>query len=152
MSEHGGNELVGITRMDDEGRDLLAIAQAKMRPGLARVGRFVDAVAHRQVGTMQALAAGYVDDVGIGGSDGDGSNRLRGFMIEDGIPGAAVVIRLPDASIDLPSIEDVRLARNSGGGAGASSAQRADHAPVQIAVEALGNLCPALGRGKENCE
>ena len=140
MSEHGGNELVGITRMDDEGRDLLAIAQAKMRPGLARVGRFVDAVAHRQVGTMQALAAGYINDVGIGGSDSDGTNRLRGFMIEDGIPGAAVVVRLPDASIDLRHIEDVWLAGDSDGSAGAPPAKRTDHTPVQIAVEALGNL------------
>ena len=140
MSEHGGDELVGITRMDDEGGDLLAIAQAEMRPGLAGVGRFVDAVAHRQVGTMQALAAGYVDDVGIGGSDGDGSNRLRGFTIEDGIPGAAVVVRLPDAAVDLPHIKDVWLAGDSDGSAGAPPAKRTDHTPVQIAVEALGNL------------
>src|SRR5207302_1467603 len=106
MSEHGGNELVGITRMVDESRDLLAIAQAEMRPCLACVRGFVNAVAHGQVGAMQALAAGYVDDVGIGGSDSDRSDRLSGFTIEDGIPGAAVVVRLPHAAIYLRHIED----------------------------------------------
>ena len=39
-----------------------------MRPGLAGVGGFVDAVADGEVGALQAFAAADVDDVGIGGA------------------------------------------------------------------------------------
>jgi hypothetical protein len=72
-----------------------------MSPGLAGVGGFVDSVADRKIGAMQAFAAGDINDVGIGRSDGDGANRLRGLVVEDGRPGAAVVVRLPYAAVDL---------------------------------------------------
>ena len=92
MAEHGGEDSVGIAGIDGEGGNLLAVAQAEVSPGLAGVSGFVDAVADGEVGAVQALAAGHVDDVGIGGSDGDGADRLRGLVIEDGVPGAAVVV------------------------------------------------------------
>ena len=35
-------QVIGIARIDRDLRDLLAVAQAEMRPAFARVGRFVD--------------------------------------------------------------------------------------------------------------
>ena len=48
MAEHGDEQPVGVPRVDHDLRDLLAVAQAEMRPGLAGVGRLVDAVAGRR--------------------------------------------------------------------------------------------------------
>src|SRR5271163_1511849 len=99
---------------------------------------------------MQSLATANVNNVRVGRGDGDRADRLRRLVVEDRIPGAAVVVRLPDSSVDLSNIENVRLAGDSAGSARAPAAQRADHAPVQVLVRVFGNVCPcAIGR-KEN--
>ncbi len=73
-----------------------------------------------------------------------------GSLIEDGIPGAAVVVRLPDAAVHLADVENIGLAGYTGGGASAATAKRADHAPVQFLVCIFGNLCPERGGRQEN--
>ena len=123
-----------------------------MRPGLAGVGGFVDAVADRKIGPMQSLAAADINDVGIGRSNCDGADGLRGLVIEDGIPGAAVVVRLPDAAVHLADVKHIRLAGNSRGGAGAPATKRPDHAPVQILISVFGNLRPACSSSQKNDE
>src|ERR1700722_20551917 len=112
-----------------------------MSPGLARIGRFVNAVADGKIGAVQSLAAGGINNVGIGRGNGDGADRLSRLVVEDGIPGAAVVVGLPHAAVYLRHIVDVRLAGNAGGGPGAAAAKWADHAPVQLLIGVLGNLC-----------
>src|SRR5579864_1534460 len=135
MAEHGGKNAIGVPRVDGEGGDLLAIAQAEMRPCFAGVGGFVDSVAGGEIGPLQTLAARDVDDVGVGWRDGDRADRLRGLAVEDGGPGTAVVIRLPDAAIDLPHVKDIGLAGNARGGASPAATKGADGAPVKIAEE-----------------
>ena len=141
MPEDCGENFVGITRIDRERRDLLAIAQAEMLPGLARIGRFVNAVADGKIGAVQSLAAGGINNVGIGRGNGDGADRLSGFVVEDGGPGAAVVVGLPHAAVYLRHVIDVWLAGNAGDGARAAAAEWANHAPVQFLISILGNLC-----------
>ena len=102
MAQHGGEEMVGIARIDGQRGNLLAVAQAEVRPGLAGVGGFVDAVADGEIGTLQAFAAGDVNDVRIRGRDRDGANGLRGFVVEDGRPGAAVVVGFQTPPSTLP--------------------------------------------------
>ena len=136
---------VGIAGIDGQRGNLLAIAQAEMRPGLARVGGFVNAVANGEIGAMQAFAAADIDDIGIGRSDGDGANGLRGLIVEDRIPGAAVVVGLPHAAVDLAHIENVGLAGHAGGSARAPAAERTDHAPAHFLVSAFGNLREGSG-------
>ena len=48
-----------------------------VRPGLAGVGRLVDAVARRDVAADVGLARADVDDVRVAGRDGDRSDRAR---------------------------------------------------------------------------
>ncbi len=71
MAEHGHEQAVGIFGIDEDGRDLLAVAQTEMLPRLAAVGRFVHAVADGKIGPLQTFAAADIDDVGIGGRDGE---------------------------------------------------------------------------------
>ncbi len=65
MAEHCHEEPVRISWIDRYLGNLLAIAQAKVRPGLAGVDGFVDAVADRKVGPLQAFAASHVNNVWI---------------------------------------------------------------------------------------
>ena len=65
MSHNCNEEAVGIVRINRHFGDLLAIPQAQVRPRGAGIGGFIDSVAHRQIGTMQAFAAGNVDHVRV---------------------------------------------------------------------------------------
>ncbi|TLY55164.1 MAG: hypothetical protein E6K50_02920 [Gammaproteobacteria bacterium] len=85
---------------------------------------------------MQPLAASHVDDVGIRRRHDDRTDRLRRLLIEDGPPGATGVVGFPDPAVGRTHIEDVRLRGYPGQGAGAPAAERPDHAPGEIAVEA----------------
>ena len=103
-----------------------------MRPGLARVVRAVDAVADREIGPVQPFAACRVDDVVVGRRDRDGADRLRVFMVEDRLPGAAGIGGLPHAAVYLAYVEDVGLVSHAGSGPRAPTTKGPDHAPVQV--------------------
>src|SRR5580704_6635708 len=65
MAEDCCENAIGILRVYQDICDLLAVAQAQMLPGFSGVAGFVDAVADGEIGSAQAFAAAYVDDVGI---------------------------------------------------------------------------------------
>src|SRR5262249_12612465 len=130
VAQHGDEDAVGVARVDEDGGNLLAVAQADVLPRLAAVGRFVDAVAGGQVGPLQALAAADVEDVGVGGGDGQGADGAGGLVVEDRHPGAAGVGRLPDAAVVDADVEQVRPAGHAGRADGAPGAERADHSPA----------------------
>ena len=152
MAEHGGENFVGVARINGERGNLLSIDETEMGPGLAGIGRLVDAIADGKIGAVQSLAAAYINDVGVRRSDRDGSDRLGRLVIENRIPGAAVVVRFPDAAIHLGDIEHVGLAGHAGGRAGAPATEWTNHAPVQFLVSIFWNLRPARRCGQKNHE
>ncbi len=137
MAGDRDEKAVGIVRVNRHLRNLLPVAQPEMRPGRAGVGGFVDAVADRQIGTMQSLAAGDINDIWIGGRDFNRPNRAGRLLIEDRLPRPPEVVGLPDTAIDRANVEDVRLAGNAGDSARAATAKRADVPPLHLA-EKLG--------------
>jgi hypothetical protein len=135
MAEHGDEQPVRVARIDGHLGNLLAVAQAEMCPRLAGIGRFVDAVAGRQVRPRQTFAAADIDDVGIGRryrDPSDGSGRL---VVEDWLPRAAGIGSLPDAAIADADVEGVGLARHAGHRLRPSAAVRADRAPAHLGEE-----------------
>ena len=134
MAEHGDEEAVGIARVDEDGGDLLGVAESEVTPRLAGVGGFVHAVADGEIGALQAFAAADVDDVGVGGGEGDGADGAGGLVVEDGLPGAAEVVGLPDAAVVDADVEDVGLVGDAGGADGAAAAEGADVAPTQAGI------------------
>src|SRR5258708_24531807 len=94
---------------------------------------------------MQSFPAGNINNVGVRRSYHDGADRLRRLVIEDGIPGAAIVIGLPHSAVDLAYIKNIRLRGNAGGGSRAAAAKRTNHPPVQFLVSILGNLLRDAG-------
>ncbi len=121
-------------------------------PGLAGVGGFEHADAVGVLAADVGLAGADVDDVGIGGSDGDGSDGADGDagggIVGDGEPGAAGVFGLPDAAADGAHVEGVGLRGVAGDAVGAAAAHGADVAPVQAGEQ----LCGILLGCERKCE
>ena len=102
-----------------------------MRPGFPRISRFVDAIAYREIGTLQSFPAANINDIRIGRRNRDASDGARRLFVEDRRPRAAVVISLPNAAVNLCDVEDVRLRWHTGDRARAASAKWANAAPVK---------------------
>ncbi len=150
MAEDGDEDAIGILRVDDDIGDLLAVAQTEMFPGVASVGGFVNSVARGKVGTAQAFAAAYVNNVGIRRRYGERADRAGGLVVEDGKPGATGVGGLPHAAIIYADVEEIWFAGDAGGGYGAASPERADTAPFETCVEVgreLRNTYICIGGG-----
>ena len=99
---------------------------------------------------MQAFAAAHINDVWIGTSNRNGADGLRGLIVENGSPSAAVVIGLPYAAVHGAHIENIRLSGDAGCGARPAAAKRTDHSPVQFLVNILRNLGVDGNQRKEN--
>ena len=136
MAEHGDEQPIGVARVDDDVGNLLAVAEAEMRPRLAGVGRLVDAVADRQIGAGEPFAAADVDDVRVRRRDRDRADRSGGLVVEDRRPRPPEVGRLPHPAVYRAGIEDVRLRRHAGDGFGPSAAERSDRTPAHFAKRA----------------
>ena len=72
--------------------------QAHVRPGLAAVGRLVDAVADRRRVARPGLAGADPDVLPVRRVDRDRADRLDRLLVEDGLEGRAAVDRLPHAA------------------------------------------------------
>src|SRR5438132_11713436 len=102
-----------------------------MRPRLACVSGLVDAIADRQIGTVQSFAAADIDHVRVRRRDGyrtDGAGRLR---IKDRLPCAAEIVSLPDAAVAHTDIELAWPPGHASDRFGSSAAIRPDAAPLQ---------------------
>jgi hypothetical protein len=137
VSQRRHENAVRVPWIDEHRADLPRVPQPEVLPAASGVGRFVDAVADRQVGPLEAFAAADVDDVRIGRRDGNRADRLRRLIVEQRRPGVAVVGRLPDAAVVDADIEDVRLLGDAGGAHRAAAAERADVAPLEHPEQCL---------------
>ncbi len=132
MSQHGHEQAVGVSRIHVYRRDLLAVAQTEMRPRIAAVARPVHAIARREVGALQSLAASDVEHLRIRRRDGDRADRPGRLIVEDRRPHPTVVGGLPHAAVVHPYVEHVRLIRNPDCRHCSTAAVRPDHSPPQL--------------------
>ena len=135
MPEHRDQDPIGVARIDEDGGNLLAVPQTEVLPGLTAVRGLVDAVAGRKIGTLQPLAAADIEDIRVRGGDRDGSDGAGRLVVEDGVPGPAVIVRLPDTAVIDADVKDVRLSRQAGRPNCSAAAERPDHAPAEAVVE-----------------
>jgi len=84
MSRDRHQQFVVIAGIDGDLRNLLAVAQAEMCPGFARVDGFINAVAHGTVGPLQSLAAAYINHVRVGRRDSHRADRAVGWSSKIG--------------------------------------------------------------------
>jgi hypothetical protein len=100
---------------------------------------------------MMPAPAADVDDVGVGGSDGDGADGAGGLVIEERVPRGAVIGGAPDAAVIEADVENVGLAGDAGKGASAAGAGRADLSASasrnKASGRSLGRASPVPGEG-----
>src|SRR5258708_3195211 len=130
-------DAIRIFGIDEDGGDLLRVAQAEMLPGLAAVAGFVNAVAGREIWALETFAAPDVQNIGVGWRDGNRADRAGRLVVENGLPRVAGVGCPPNASVHCSHVEDIRLARDAGDGDGAAAAERPDAAPAHLAIKFL---------------
>ncbi len=146
VAEYGDEEAVGVARIDEDGGDLPGVAESEVAPGFAGVGGLVHAVADGEIGALEAFAGAYVDGVGVGGGEGDGADGAGGLVVEEGLPGAAEIIGLPDAAVVDADVEDVGLGGDAGGADGAAATVGSDIAPAKAGIVGGGLGGEAEGR------
>src|ERR1700720_1934801 len=123
MPDHSNEYAVRIVRIDENDADLLPVAQAEMLPATASVGGFVDSVASRKVRPAQAFTASDINNVWIRGCERQGANRAGRWVVEDWIPGAAIVGAFPYAAVVRRHVENIWLARHTRNCDGAPTAE-----------------------------
>ena len=134
MPEGGDVHHIGIGRMDANFRDRLAVSQADVGPGFSGVGRFVDAVALRDVAAQLAFARAYVNDVRVGRRHRDSADRRgRQASVRDGGPRHAAVRRFPQSAAGRTKVVLVRPGCAADDRNRAAAARRPDAAPLERA-------------------
>src|SRR4029079_9210000 len=133
--------------------DVARVAEADVSPGETGVGRLVDAIAVCDVDANGRLASPRVDDVAVGGSDGQRTDR-RGLeeSVADVLPELAGVVRLPHAAGDGTEVEHRLLLGGGGDSHHASTAARTDAAISDLGEELRINgghdrILPPMPRG-----
>ncbi len=138
VPEHRRVDDVRVGGVDAQLADLTAITQPDVGPGLPGVGRLVDAVPRRGVAANASLAGADVDDVGVGGSDGDAADRPGAEeFIGDGFPRHPAIHCLPHTAACGTHVIHVRLARHASHRRHPPAAIRPDRAPLQRAEQLL---------------
>ena len=103
-----------------------------MGPRFSGVGRLVHAVALGDVRAHVRFAGAHVDGVVIRRSNGQRSNRADRLGVENRLPGAAGVSRLPHAPVDAAEVKVLRLSGNAADRENTARAKRSDEPPLQI--------------------
>src|SRR5438045_80110 len=97
-----------------------------MRPRFSPVSGFVDSVADRQVRPMQSFAAADVDHVRIRNRNRDRTDGSRRLIVEDWLPGPAVIGCFENTAVDLREIKHIRLRGNTAHRADSPTTKRPD--------------------------
>ena len=132
MAENRYQHAVRIMWIDDDGGDLLPIAQTKMLPRTTTIAGLVNPVAGGEVRTSQAFPAAHVNNFRIGRGNGQRSYRAGRLIIEDRVPGASVIGGLPHSAVVRSHVENVGLSWHAADRNPASAAKRSDQSPMQF--------------------
>ena len=84
--------------MEHDASDRPRVVETQIAPGLAGVGRAIDAAAPRRALPIVVLAGARPDDARVGLEDRERSERVVRLLGEDVLPRDALVRRLPDAA------------------------------------------------------
>ena len=102
---------VRVARIDEDLADVLGVLEPHVLPGLAGVGRLVDAVAEMRAALAGVLAGAEPDDVRVLRIDDDAAEREGAALVEDRREGDAAVLGFPQAAERAGDVPDVRVLR-----------------------------------------
>ena len=146
MAKHRHVDQVGVPGVHRYLADLPRVTKPGVPPGFSGVGRHVQAVARRRVAPDASLAGADVDDVGIGGGDGDSTDRACGQVVVcNRCPGHTGIDRLPHAATRGAHVVNEPLIRHTGHRHHASTSVGTDGSPLE-GVEQLGVVAVLCSR------
>ena len=96
--------------MNHHAADVMGVGEAHVLPGLAAVGGLVNAVAPGRTLAIVGFAGADPDDRRIGRRDGDVADGGDAFLVEDRLPGGAIVGGFPDAAGSHADKNNIRIA------------------------------------------
>jgi len=146
-----------ISWIDQDGTDVLGVLQAHVLPGLTAIETSVDAIAVADVSAADVLAGTDPDGIRIVRIERQTTDGVRLLAVENGFPGRARVLGLPDSSTtdrDVPRGGLVGMKRHVGD---ATRHQGRPDAPQLEPGKGLGLqngailLFGPLGHGAERC-
>jgi hypothetical protein len=135
MTEACHEHDVRIPRMDDDTAHLLNVLESDMLPRVAAVGRFEDPVADAEIGAVQALTGPDVEDVWVRRGNGYVPYGAGRSIVENWLPCATKIIRLPNPAAMDAGEEYTGLAGNTDPAHGAAGAKRTDETITKLLVE-----------------
>ena len=135
MSQHRRKNAIAVVWVDYDVRDLLAVAQSQMLPGVSGVFGFIDPVASGKIRPQQSLAAAHINCIGIRRRDRQRAHRPRILPVKNRIPRSSVIRAFPYAAIICGHVELVGFSRDAARRHGPSSTERTNAAPSQILQE-----------------
>src|SRR5262249_23460753 len=132
VAERGDEQASCVHGIDRDLRNLLRVGQAEMCPRGARVNGLVDAIAGREIRAVKAFAGPDVDDVRIGGGNGDRANGAGGWAVEERHPGGAEIGGLPHTAVNRAYIEGGGLVGDASGSLRSAATKRSDVPPTKL--------------------
>ena len=109
MADRGHPHDIRIRRVNEDACDALRLPESRMHERGAAVGALVDTVPERRTLPVVRLARTHVEDIGIGGREGEGADGVRLVAVEDRFERRPVVRRLPQTAGREPHVEDPRV-------------------------------------------
>ena len=150
MPQHRRKQSIRIRRINHHRRNLLAIAQTKMRPGFSSIARFINSISHRKVRPLQSLPASHINNVRIRRRHRNRPNRLRRLRIKNRRPSPPIIIRFPNPAIHCPDIKQIRRARNASHSPSPPPAKWPNRTPSQFLISTRRKLLRAKRHRTKN--
>ena len=132
MPQRGDENLVYVSRVNDDSPNLPRVLQPDVHPRFAAVRGLVHSI---PVGNRRAhvrLARAHVNHVRIRWHYRDCSNRSNRLRIENRLPRPPRIIRFPNAAAHASKIENFRLPAHASYSQRTPSARRPDQPPPQF--------------------
>ena len=131
VAQGGDEQHLGVARVHQYAGDLARVGKPDGGPVRAAVGGAEHAHALRDVRAHVGFARAHVERGRRGRGDGYGADGAHGRRVEDRVPGAAGVARLPHPAVDRAEVEALRVVRRARHRQHPAAAERADRTPAQ---------------------
>ena len=130
MPQHRHEEPLGVGGINRDAGNLLSVTKPQMRPAATGVVRPIYPIADAQIGALEPFSTPHIHNVWIRRCHFHRAHRAGVLRIEDGVPRAPRVVRLPHAAVGGRHVEHVRLRRHTHRAFRATGAKRPNVPPA----------------------
>src|ERR1700730_9933405 len=132
MPQRRHEDSFGVSRIDQNPRNLPRILQANVRPSLPAVRGPVHPVAISNIRAHVRFARSHINNLRIRSRHRDRPNRSNSLRVKYRLPSAPRIVASPNAAADCAKIEKVRLSSHAGHCQRSSATRRSNRPPPQL--------------------